>query len=77
MEETAKRIKEQVGQVQEAYETSRRAVTDLARTASESSRKAATQTDQWVHENPWLALGIVAGAGLVLGLLISQAVGED
>jgi ElaB/YqjD/DUF883 family membrane-anchored ribosome-binding protein len=77
MEETAKRIREQAEQVQEAYQTSRRAVTDLARTASEKSRQAATQTDEWVHENPWVALGIVAGVGLLLGLLLSQSIGED
>ena len=77
MEETAKRIKEQVGQVQDAYETGRRAVSDLARTASQSSKQAATQTDEWVHENPWMALGIVAGVGVLLGILLSQAVGED
>lgn len=28
--------------------------------------------DDYVHDNPWKAVGIAAGAGLVLGLLIGR-----
>jgi len=77
MDETAKRIREQVGQVQEVYEDGRRAVGDLAKTASEKSRQAWSVTDQWVHGNPWMALGIVAGVGVLLGVLIAQSCGDD
>jgi len=72
MDQTAKRIQEQVDQVQEVYEDGRRAVSDLANAATEKSREALTATDEWVHRNPWLALGIVAGVGLLLGFLITQ-----
>ena len=72
MDQTAKRIQEQVDQVQEVYEDGRRAVSDFANAATEKSREALTATDEWVHRNPWLALGIVAGVGLFLGLLITQ-----
>ncbi len=35
--------------------------------------KAATQAaDACVHENPWKAVGIAAGVGLIVGLLISR-----
>ena len=77
MDATAKRMQEQVGQVQDAYENGRRAMGDLAKTASEKSRKALNATDEWVHGNPWVALGIVAGIGVVLGVLIAQCVSED
>ncbi len=76
MDETAKRVQEQVEQVQEIYDEGRRRVGDLAKTASESSKKAMAFTDQWVHENPWWALGIIAGAGLVIGLLIAPTLHE-
>jgi ElaB/YqjD/DUF883 family membrane-anchored ribosome-binding protein len=38
----------------------------------EKTREAAKATDEYVHENPWKAVGIGAGVGLLLGLLISR-----
>lgn len=29
-------------------------------------------TDEFVHDNPWKSIGIAAGIGLVVGLLISR-----
>lgn len=29
-------------------------------------------TDEYVHENPWKSIGIAAGAGLIVGLLIGR-----
>ncbi|MDP2325497.1 MAG: DUF883 family protein [Gammaproteobacteria bacterium] len=40
--------------------------------AMEQVREVATSTDEYVHENPWQAVGVAAGAGLLLGLLISR-----
>ena len=36
------------------------------------SRRAARATDDYVHDKPWQAIGIAAGAGLLIGLLISR-----
>lgn len=36
------------------------------------AKAAAKATDQYVHENPWKSIGIAAGVGLLLGLLISR-----
>jgi len=36
------------------------------------TRQAAKATDEYVHENPWKAVGIAAGAGLIVGMLISR-----
>ena len=33
---------------------------------------AARATDEYVHENPWRAVGIGAGVGLIIGLLIGR-----
>jgi ElaB/YqjD/DUF883 family membrane-anchored ribosome-binding protein len=40
--------------------------------ALEKGKAAAHSTDEFVHEHPWKAVGIAAGAGLVIGLLISR-----
>jgi ElaB/YqjD/DUF883 family membrane-anchored ribosome-binding protein len=38
----------------------------------EKTRQAVNATDEYVHENPWRAVGIGAGIGLVVGMLISR-----
>lgn len=38
----------------------------------EKGRVAAKATDDYVHEKPWHAVGIAAGIGLVVGLLIGR-----
>ena len=36
------------------------------------TRAAATATDDYVNENPWRAVGIAAGVGLLLGIIIGR-----
>ncbi|MDD5299749.1 MAG: DUF883 family protein [Gallionella sp.] len=36
------------------------------------ARKAAKATDEYVHENPWKAIGIAAGISLVVGMLVAR-----
>ena len=36
------------------------------------TREAAGEADEYVHENPWKAVGIGAGVGMILGMLISR-----
>ena len=38
----------------------------------EKTKEAARATDEYVHDNPWRAVGIAAGVGLIIGLLISR-----
>ncbi len=38
----------------------------------EKGKVAAQATDDYVHEKPWHAVGIAAGIGLVIGLLIGR-----
>ncbi len=38
----------------------------------EKGKIAAQATDDYVHEKPWHAVGIAAGVGLVIGLLIAR-----
>ena len=36
------------------------------------SKQAARATDDYVRDNPWQAVGVAAGVGLVIGLLIGR-----
>lgn len=40
--------------------------------ALQQVREAAASADEYVHKNPWQAVGVAAGVGFVLGLLISR-----
>ena len=39
---------------------------------AEKTRLVARATDDYVHDNPWRSIGIAAGVGLVIGLLIGR-----
>ena len=55
--------------------TMNQAKADLVRlqdAALAKARAAGHATDEYVHENPWKAMGIAAGVGLVMGLLVSR-----
>jgi ElaB/YqjD/DUF883 family membrane-anchored ribosome-binding protein len=45
---------------------------EAERALLEKTKQAAKVTDEYVHENPWRAVGIAAVAGLVLGVLIAR-----
>lgn len=36
------------------------------------ARHVAHETDDYVHENPWLAIGTAASAGVLVGLLLAR-----
>ncbi len=45
---------------------------DMERSAVAKARKIASDSDGYVHENPWTAIGIGAGIGFLLGVLIGR-----
>lgn len=47
-------------------------LTHLQQVTIEKAKAAGHATDVYVHENPWKSIGIAAGLGLVVGLLISR-----
>lgn len=56
----------------ETLEEARLKVGDAQALIVENTKEAARATDQYVHEHPWKSIGIAAGIGLFLGLLISR-----
>lgn len=45
---------------------------DAEKVLVERSKEAVDIADDYVRENPWSAIGIAAGVGLVIGLLIRR-----
>jgi ElaB/YqjD/DUF883 family membrane-anchored ribosome-binding protein len=42
------------------------------REAGDITREAASEIDEQVRKNPWAAVGIAVGVGLLLGLLLAR-----
>ena len=36
------------------------------------AKAAATTTDEYVHSKPWTAVGVAAGVGLIIGMLVGR-----
>jgi ElaB/YqjD/DUF883 family membrane-anchored ribosome-binding protein len=44
----------------------------LQESAIERAKAAGHQADDYVHEHPWQSIGVAAGLGLLLGVLIGR-----
>jgi len=40
--------------------------------AAAQTREAAEAADDYVHDNPWAAMGVAAAVGIVIGILIAK-----
>src|SRR5579859_642487 len=58
--------------VQDSLDSAKLKLSILGEEAADQARAAVHATDDFVHDNPWQAVGIAAFAGLVLGMLISR-----
>ncbi|MBM4296469.1 MAG: DUF883 domain-containing protein [Deltaproteobacteria bacterium] len=71
---TASQAGEKVAEARQKIEQSliegKKALADAEKTLRQKSKEAADLADDYVRDNPWSAVGIAAGVGLVLGLLI-------
>ena len=47
-------------------------VGDLRNDVAARARAAAQTTSTYVHDKPWQSIGLAAGAGLIIGLLINR-----
>jgi ElaB/YqjD/DUF883 family membrane-anchored ribosome-binding protein len=59
--------------VNETLGSARDKLADLEQEARQRGRRAAAVTESWLQTNPWAALAIGAGIGLVVGALIMRA----
>jgi len=58
--------------IQASLATAKVKLGEAERAAVARAKEAARATDDYVHDNPWQAVGIAAGIGVLLGLLIGR-----
>jgi len=68
---------DKVASARERIQSSLAAAKERLATAEQAAvakaKQTAKATDEYVHENPWKSIGIAAGAGLIIGMLISRS----
>jgi ElaB/YqjD/DUF883 family membrane-anchored ribosome-binding protein len=73
---TASVAGEKVGELRERIQDRLRdakiRIADAEAALVDKTKAAARATDDFVHENPWRAVGISAGIGLLLGIIIGR-----
>jgi ElaB/YqjD/DUF883 family membrane-anchored ribosome-binding protein len=56
---------------EEALRNMRATMEEYMTSASERAREAAARADRAVHQNPWAAVGVGFGAGMLFGALVT------
>ncbi len=58
--------------VQENVAAAKQRLASMEDEAMERARQAAKVTDEYVHDNPWTAIGVAASVGIIIGMLIGR-----
>jgi ElaB/YqjD/DUF883 family membrane-anchored ribosome-binding protein len=58
--------------LERSLKTARAELESMEQAVMEGTRRAARATDGYVHNHPWESIGIGAGVGLLLGMLIAR-----
>jgi len=70
--QTGERIAAARARAGESLQIAKARLEDAQAAVVERTRVAARATDEYVHDNPWQAIGVAATIGLILGALIAR-----
>ena len=69
---TGEKVQEVRARAEESLRQAKVRLSEVEEEALRRAREIADAADEYVQENPWQAVGIAAGVGLVLGLLLAR-----
>ncbi len=70
--QTGEKVSAAREKIQESLNRAKVKLADVEDVIIDKSKQAARATDEYVHDHPWRAVGIAAGIGFIIGLLISR-----
>jgi len=70
--QTGERIEKIRAKAEESLRTARNRMQIAGKAAQESATEAVQSVDEQVRKNPWTAIGIAAGVGQVLGIVLGR-----
>ena len=71
-DQTGEKIASLRARIEVRLRDARLRLTDAEDLLVTKTKAAARATDDYVHESPWAAVGIAAGVGVLVGLIISR-----
>jgi ElaB/YqjD/DUF883 family membrane-anchored ribosome-binding protein len=69
---TGEKVQEVRARAEESLRQAKVRLTEVEEEAMRRAREIADAADEYVHEKPWQSVGIAAGIGLVVGLLLAR-----
>jgi ElaB/YqjD/DUF883 family membrane-anchored ribosome-binding protein len=57
---------------EESIDAAKARIAQAGYAAAAQTREAAKATNEYVHDNPWTAIGVAAAVGLVVGVLLAK-----
>ncbi len=70
--QTGERIAAARARAGESLQAAKTRLSNAQIAVMEKTKAVATSTDEYVHVNPWQAIGIAAAVGVLLGVVISR-----
>lgn len=70
--QTGERIEKVRARAEESLRTARNRLQIAGKTVQEGAKEAVLSVNEQVHQNPWSAVGVAAGVGLVIGILLGR-----
>lgn len=69
---TGEKVAAMRSRMQENLRTARLKLAEAEQAVVVKTKEVAKATDNYVHEHPWKSIGVAAGMGLLVGLLIGR-----
>ena len=66
------KVQEVRSRAEQTIKQARSSLDDMENQALRRAKEMAGEADSYVRENPWQAIGVAAGIGLLVGLLLSR-----
>lgn len=71
-DDSSEKVSEWRAEAEVTLERAREKLGEFRSSANERAKKLYADSDHYVHENPWTAVGVGAGIGLIIGLMIGR-----
>ena len=70
--QSTEKIAEARNRLQQALHDLKPRLANAEAVLKDKAQAAAHAADEYVHDNPWVSMGVAAGVGVVVGLLIGR-----